>query len=42
MPTRETETRLKLLENGYVPLLNHGKRPIHKKWQVQRVTPTRC
>ena len=37
MPTSETETRLKLLENGYVPLLNHGKRPIHKKWQVQRV-----
>jgi hypothetical protein len=31
------EIRLKMLRNGYVPLLNKGKRPMHRGWQNMRV-----
>jgi hypothetical protein len=31
------EIRLRMLRNGYVPLLNRGKRPAHRGWQNMRV-----
>jgi hypothetical protein len=37
-PNRVTELRLKLLENGYLPIPTEGKHPAGKKWQERTDT----